>query len=182
MVARIGNSVVPIGNGMNLENSLLGKRAEYASEYDPTLLLPISRKHGRDQIGIESALPFFGVDIWNAYEFSWLDSSGKPRIVIATLAVPADSPNLIESKSLKLYLGSFAQTRFESAAQVRDKVEHDLGRASGSNVAVQFTDRSDFHKIESRELSGYLLDDLAIEAGVYLPDPSLLKADHGRAH
>ena len=93
------------------EQSLLGKPACYQAEYDPSLLFPISRQDKRNEIGIRGTLPFFGADIWNAYEVSWLNLRGKPQVAIATFIIPAESPNIVESKSFKLYLNSYNQTR-----------------------------------------------------------------------
>ena len=93
---------------MNPEHSPLGKATAYTTDYDAALLFPIPRAGAREQIGIGAALPFFGTDIWNAYELSWLNARGKPQIAVATFYVPAESPNIVESKSFKLYLGSFA--------------------------------------------------------------------------
>src|SRR6056297_784499 len=91
--------------------SALGKQTPYVSEYDPKLLFPIPREMKRKEIGIEDALPFSGVDIWNAFELSWLNAKGKPMVALAVIEVPADSQNIFESKSLKLYLTSFNGTR-----------------------------------------------------------------------
>src|ERR1700752_621321 len=99
---------------MTLDQSPLGKPSTYAEQYDPTRLFPIARSAARDAIGVGARLPIFGTDIWNAYELSWLNARGKPQIAIATFYVPAESPNIVESKSFKLYLGSFAQTHVES--------------------------------------------------------------------
>ena len=84
------------------EASPLGKPTAYQAEYAPSLLFPIARQPKRDELGIGGTLPFFGVDIWNAYEVSWLNLRGKPQIAIATFTVTAESPNIIESKSFKL--------------------------------------------------------------------------------
>ena len=90
------------------QDSSLGREVAYPAHYDPTLLFPIPRQGARDEIGIAAdALPFVGHDRWHAYELSWLDARGKPRVATATLTVPCTSPCLIESKSLKLFLGSF---------------------------------------------------------------------------
>ena len=98
-----------------LDQAPLGKNSDNPSQYSPELLFPISRTTNRLALGIESnALPFFGVDIWNAYELSWLNTKGKPQIGIATFMVPADSPNIIESKSWKLYLNSLKNHAFDS--------------------------------------------------------------------
>ena len=84
---------------MTPEQSPLGKASTYTEQYDASLLFPIARKNAREAIGIHAQLPFFGTDIWNAYELSWLNQRGKPQIAVATFFVPADSPNIVESKS-----------------------------------------------------------------------------------
>lgn len=121
----------------------LGREVAYPSHYDAGLLFPIPRTLGRAEIGIDTnvdaaPLPFIGHDRWHAYELSWLDARGKPLVATATLAVPAASPMLIESKSLKLYLNSLNAARFESAAHVRDTLVADLSRVAGATVAVDF--------------------------------------------
>ncbi|KOQ31951.1 NADPH-dependent 7-cyano-7-deazaguanine reductase, partial [Achromobacter xylosoxidans] len=90
---------------MTLSHGPLGQSVTYVSQYDPSLLFPIARAHNREALNLATGpLPFTGVDLWNAYELSWLDAKGKPRVAMATFSVPADSPNIIESKSFKLYL------------------------------------------------------------------------------
>src|SRR5260364_36147 len=91
--------------------SPLGKPVTYTGQYDAGLLCPLDRRRSRDAIGVPAQLPFFGADIWNAYELSWLNERGKPHIAIATFCVPANSPNIVELKSFKLYLGSFHRLR-----------------------------------------------------------------------
>ena len=118
------------------ESSPLGKSSEYPTHYDPSLLFPIPRAPKRAELQISGTLPFFGVDLWTAYEISWLNLRGKPQIAIATFMVPADSPNIIESKSFKLYLNSFNQERLESAEQLIDKMRTDLSAAAGATVQV----------------------------------------------
>jgi 7-cyano-7-deazaguanine reductase len=85
-----------------LDESALGKTTTYRDRYDPSVLLPLPRAGQRTQLGINTPLPFHGVDIWNAYELSWLSQRGQPRVAMAEFRVPATSPNLIESKSFKL--------------------------------------------------------------------------------
>lgn len=124
---------------MNQNDIPLGREVAYPSHYDAGLLFPIPRTLGRSEIGIDSdapSLPFIGHDRWHAYELSWLDARGKPVVATATLAVPAASPMLIESKSLKLYLNSLNAARFESAAHVRDTLVADLSRVAGTTVGV----------------------------------------------
>src|SRR5574343_1476561 len=107
--------------------SPLGKATEYQSHYAPELLYPIPRQLKRSELGVaDSALPFVGEDLWNAYELSWLNPKGKPVVAVGTFRVPADSPNLIESKSFKLYLNSFNQSTFESVEAVAEIMTRDL--------------------------------------------------------
>lgn len=158
--------------------SPLGKVAEYKSEYDPSLLFPIARQEKRAELGIAGTLPFFGVDIWNAYEMSWLNLRGKPQIAVASFTVPADSPNIVESKSFKLYLNSFNQTRLEHPDALRELLQKDLSAAFGSTVQISLTLPDAFDKIGMGELQGLLLDRLDIDADQYSPNPSLLRANH----
>ncbi|MGY0557507.1 NADPH-dependent 7-cyano-7-deazaguanine reductase QueF [Lysobacter sp. A421] len=122
----------------------LGRHVDYPRVYDAALLFPIPRALGRGELGLDAAglaqadLPFIGHDRWHAYELGWLDRRGKPRVATATLTVPADSPNLIESKSLKLYLNSFNATRFDDDAAMLARIAADLSRVAGSPVAVTF--------------------------------------------
>lgn len=160
------------------EASPLGKPTEYQSEYAPALLFPIAREQKREEIGITGTLPFFGVDIWNAYELSWLNMRGKPQVAIATFTIPADSPNIVESKSFKLYLNSFNQSRFASPEAVIDILRTDLSDGFGSSVQVKLTMPDAFSSLQMGELEGLLLDRLDIEVDEYAPNPGLLKANH----
>ena len=96
------------------KDSPLGKQSQYTNHYDPKLLFSISRRLNRDNIGVPKNLPFKGADIWNVFELSWLNQKGKPLIAIAEVWIPCNTPNIIESKSLKLYLNSFNQSKFTS--------------------------------------------------------------------
>ena len=166
---------------MTPDQSPLGKAVVYTEQYDPMLLFPIERKSARDAIGIGARLPFFGTDIWNAYELSWLNRRGKPQIAVATFFVPAESPNIVESKSFKLYLGSFAQTAFDSIDDVRAAIKRDVSAICGVNVSVQLAGPADFGKLAMEEFDGLSLDRLDLDTDVYSPDPSLLKAVHDEA-
>jgi 7-cyano-7-deazaguanine reductase len=165
------------------DTSPLGKPAAYKTEYDPSLLFPIPRQQKREEIGIATGttLPFFGVDIWNAYEVSWLNMRGKPQVAIATFAVPADSPNIIESKSFKLYLNSYNQTKVASAEALVDMLRADLSDGFGASVQVALTTPDAFANLRMGEFDGLSLDRLDIEVDSYEPNPSLLKADHAEA-
>ena len=123
----------------SVAGSALGRHVDYPQGYDPGLLYPIARTLGRHAIGLQdAALPFIGHDRWHAYELSWLDGLGKPVVATATFEVPADAPNLVESKSLKLYLNSFNASRFDSAEAVRTRIAADLSRVAGAPVRVAF--------------------------------------------
>ncbi|MDR5749519.1 MULTISPECIES: NADPH-dependent 7-cyano-7-deazaguanine reductase QueF [unclassified Caballeronia] len=166
---------------MTPDQSPLGKAVVYTEQYDPMLLFPIERKSARDAIGVGARLPFFGTDIWNAYELSWLNRRGKPQIAVATFFVPADSPNIVESKSFKLYLGSFAQTAFDSIDDVKAAIKRDVSAICGATVSVQLAAPGDFGKLAMEEFDGLSLDRLDLDTDVYSPDPSLLTAVHDEA-
>jgi len=161
------------------EHSPLGKPSAYKTEYDPTLLFPIPRQPKRTEIGLPEgrALPFFGVDIWNAYEVSWLNLKGKPQVALASFIIPADTPNIVESKSFKLYLNSFNQSKIASAEALQQLLQHDLSDATGGSVQVRLVTEADLGKQKMGELDGLLLDRLDIETDIYEPDPTLLSAD-----
>ena len=163
------------------DQSPLGKSSAYQTQYAPDLLFPIARQQKRDELGLTGTLPFFGVDIWNAYELSWLNMRGKPQVAIATVTAPADSPNIIESKSFKLYLNSFNQTRLAGPEALLALLRDDLSNGFGAPVHVTLTSVDDFGAIRMGELEGTLLDRLDIEVDAYSPAPQLLKANHDDA-
>lgn len=163
------------------DQSPLGKSSAYRTQYAPELLFPIPRQPKRDELGLTGSLPFFGVDIWNAYELSWLNMRGKPQVAIATFTVPADSPNLIESKSFKLYLNSFNQTRLANAEALLALLREDVSNAAGAPVHVTLTMQEGFASLKMGELEGLLLDRLDVEIDHYSPTPALLNATRGEA-
>src|SRR5690606_26555953 len=160
------------------ELSPLGKPVGYGADYDPSLLFPIPRAQSRAALGLDAELPFTGVDFWNAYELSWLDGRGKPRVALAELRVPAASPNIVESKSLKLYLGSYAMTRFADTDALRAQLVADLSAATGATVSVVLTPAGSNNVALIENLEGDLIDDLPIEIGHYGPPrPDFLSCD-----
>ena len=161
--------------------SPLGKPASYQSDYDPALLFPIARQPKRDELGIRGTLPFFGFDLWNAYEVSWLNLRGKPQIAIANITVAADSPNIIESKSFKLYLNSFNQTKLAGPESLLELLHADLSAGFGAPVRIRLTMPEEFLALKLGELEGLLLDRLDIEVSDYTPQPQLLLADDAAA-
>lgn len=160
------------------EESSLGKSVAYRDDYDPSLLFPIPRQPKRAELGLGEALPFHGVDVWNAYELSWLDSRGKPVVAVAEFRVPATSPHIVESKSFKLYLNTFAQTRMADTAAVEALLQRDLSAAAGAPVAVTLTAAADFAGLRLQELAGECIDALDVDIADYdTPRPDYLLAD-----
>lgn len=158
------------------DQSSLGKATAYTDRYDPSLLFPIPRAAKRAEIGVGEPLPFHGCDIWNAYELSWLDAHGKPQLAVAEFRVPAGSPNIIESKSFKLYLNGFAQEPLASTDALRELLEKDLGAAAGDAVEVTLHPaRTAAHAFA--DLAGESIDDLLVAIADYGPP----KADYLRA-
>lgn len=158
-------------------DSLLGQSVGYPDRYDPGLLFPIARAAERAAIGIGDALPFHGVDLWNAYELSWLDARGKPAIALAELRIPATTPNLVESKSLKLYLASLHRERFEDAGAVRARIARDLSQAAGGDVAVDVIPPQRFGEVAIAALAGESIDAIDVSIDRYgPPDADLLGA------
>ncbi len=158
----------------------LGQATPYPHQYDPSLLFPIPRSENRLKLDItpNQALPFVGVDIWNAFELSWLNKKGKPQITLAEFQVPADSPNMIESKSFKLYLNSFNSARFDDEAEVRERLITDLSAAAGSKIATRLHSTEAIAKKGMQEMSGVLMDRLDIEIDPSLSaDPALLEVN-----
>jgi 7-cyano-7-deazaguanine reductase len=150
------------------EHSPLGKTTAYADRYDPSLLFPIPRTAKREEIGVSEPLPFHGVDVWNAYELSWLDARGKPVVALAEFRVPAASPHIIESKSFKLYLNGFSQERVADVDTLIATLERDLSAAAGAPVEAILSDaRARGHAVT--DLEGQLIDDQALDIDDYGP-------------
>jgi 7-cyano-7-deazaguanine reductase len=158
----------------DLGASPLARAATYAEQYDPRLLFPVDRAPQRSELGFGAELPFDGVDLWTAYELSWLDPSGKPQVAIATFAVPAASPRLVESKSVKLYLTAFNQTRFAGVGEITATIARDLGAATGARVEVALTLPERFAELPRAELGGVCLDALPVAIDRFEPAPEAL--------
>ena len=169
------------------EQSQLGKSSSYVDQYDAALLFPIARRSKRDEIGLTGTLPFFGADLWTAYELSWLNPRGKPQLALARITVPAESTHIVESKSVKLYLNSFNNSVFADASAVQTRLREDLsaaiwqGEAVMSSVGVQLVLPQDFDKEPVHELDGLNLDRLDLECSHYQPAPELLTAQSNEA-
>lgn len=169
------DSLQPAPHGA--EASPLGQPVAYRDTYAPELLFPIDRQLKRDELGIAAAaLPFVGADLWNAYELSWLNLRGKPVVALARFEVPADSPRLVESKSLKLYLNAFNQSRFCSAEEVAATIRRDLSAAAGAPVVVEVAPLGASSARSFGLPAGACLDELDIEIDTYQPAPQFLRA------
>jgi len=163
-----------------LKETPLGRSSEYVDEYMPSLLCPVPRWDARESLELEdTTLPFHGTDIWNAYELSWLNEKGKPLVAMCELRVPCTTPNIVESKSLKLYLNSFANTRFESRDAVRAAIEKDLAHTVGGDIEVLLYSLQESAGFPVWEDRGDCVDsiDLSFEHYEYRPD--LLLCDQG---
>jgi 7-cyano-7-deazaguanine reductase len=169
------------------EQSQLGKTSAYTDQYDPHLLFPLPRATKREELGLGSQLPFVGADLWTAYELSWLNLRGKPQVGLAHVTVPCETPNIVESKSFKLYLNSFNNTRFADAQAVQDRLRADLseavwrGAGRSATVGVQLVLPADFDRCRMQELRGLSLDRLDVECTHFTPAPELLSADQQQA-
>jgi len=167
----------------------LGKEVSYPKGYDASLLFPMPRLDARLTLGLTSlpassttlpgALPFKGFDLWNAYELSWLNAKGLPKVVLLRLKVPCTSPSIIESKSLKLYLNSFNQTRFETVHHVFDLLRKDLALALGAELELELVGPDQFANETIAEFVGDDLDKLDVEIDCYQPDAAILKLKYG---
>ena len=164
------------------DQSLLGKVVGYADQYDASLLYPLARAAQRTEIGITGQPVFLGADVWTAYELSWLNLRGKPQVAMGRLIVPCESTHLVESKSLKLYLNSFNNTRFASMDEVKKTMQQDLsaavwhGGAMQAAVGVQLLTSEQFSAEKIHEMDGVNLDRLDMDCSVYQPAPELLNA------
>ena len=159
------------------EASHLGKTSPYPQVYDSKWLYPIARDLKRQSLRTKG-VPCYGEDLWTAYEISWLDTSGKPSIGLANIRLPLQSPNLIESKSLKLYLNSFNQSRWSSLEAVRAQIIQDLTQVAGIQVQVDlWTWQQAELYLQPQVMQGQCLDDLELQgeiAPVPLDQPDLL--------
>lgn len=170
------NSVLARKNNEVID-SPLGKNSDYISQYTPKLLFPIPRKIKRDEINICEPLPFRGFDTWNAYEVSWLNVKGKPVVAIVQFNISCSSLNIIESKSFKLYLNSFNNTRFESISEVKAVLQKDIAQAVEGEIEVKIYKLDDFSGQIIEGFSGECIDELDIVCDAYTINPNNLSSD-----
>lgn len=183
--AEVSTETTTAEGGMQLlqkEGAVLGRQVENPKVYSPSLLEPIARRDTRADLPMDSQdLPFFGTDFWNAYEFSWLNLAGMPQAVMLEISVPCDSPNLIESKSLKLYLGSFYQTPFADNQDIIRTIESDLSVTTRAPVMVKMVPLDKSGRGLLVETPGVLLDKTEVKVQHYTPNPDCLLVDGAAA-
>ncbi|MCA1929872.1 NADPH-dependent 7-cyano-7-deazaguanine reductase QueF [Rheinheimera sp.] len=160
-----------------LSGLTLGQATAYIDHYSPELLQAVPRTLGRQAIGLAAELPFVGQDIWHGYELSWLNPKGKPMVALATFVVPFDTPNLIESKSFKLYLNSLNQSKFADISQLYRTMKTDLSACAGGPVQVTLHNVNELTAFQPTWLPGRCIDDLDIEVEHYDYKPELLQLD-----
>jgi 7-cyano-7-deazaguanine reductase len=156
------------------QGMLLGKHTPVVDEYSPQLLYPIPRSEARQRLGLHEPLPFTGVDLWHAYEMSWLDHSGKPVMRVGRFHIPADSLNMVESKSFKLYLNSLNNTRFEHEEAFRTTVVRDISEIAKTTVKLDLFDPVD-PSLAGIELPGIGIDERRVEPLDREPGLDMLK-------
>ena len=160
-----------------LSELALGKATEYQTSYNPGLLQSIPRAINRSELSIVDKQPFVGKDVWHAYELSWLNSKGKPQVALGRFVIGADSPNIIESKSFKLYLNSLNQSQFESAHQVSQVLKKDLSAKLNADVNIELFSPDNVQALPVQALPGQCIDDLDIEIDDFNLNPKLLNCD-----
>ncbi len=152
----------------SLSNLKLGQRTEYKNQYDPSLLQAVPRSLNRDSLGITEQQPFtIGADIWTLYELSWLNAKGVPQVAIADVVLDFRSENLIESKSFKLYLNSFNQTRFNSVEEVQQRIQHDLSQCASGQISVKIYKLSALTQQTISDFAGECIDEQDIQIDHY---------------
>lgn len=159
------------------EQSPLGKSTAYTASYDPSLLFPIARATKWAELGLTAeTLPYRGVDVWNSYELSWLLPSGKPVVAVGSFSIPADSPNIIESKSFKLYLNSLNQSVFADVQALQLRLAEDLSQVAGKPVSVSVRSLAEVEREGIAPLPGRCIDELDVRIEAYdQPDAGLLR-------
>jgi len=155
---------------------LLGRHTPVIEVYSPELLYPISRSEARDALGLTSPMPFFGVDLWHAYEMSWLDSNKKPVSRVGRFTIPATTPHLVESKSFKLYLNSLNNKIFDSEQSAIRCIIQDIAAVAGSSVQLQLFPPDD-KALAGSVLNGLCLDDCNASTGVTEPAAGMIQLE-----
>ncbi|HSC76863.1 MAG TPA: NADPH-dependent 7-cyano-7-deazaguanine reductase QueF [Pseudomonadales bacterium] len=159
----------------------LGKHTAYSDQYDPSLLVAVPRLQTRDFWQPDKALPFRGTDSWTAYEVSWLNNKGKPQVACLILGYDAMTPNIVESKSLKLYLNSFNQTRFDSTNEIIDRITTDVEKTTAGTISVKWHNAALDETLAIKNWADQCIDDLDISIEQYHVDATLLQCNMNAA-
>ena len=164
---------------IKLQKSPLGKTNSYEYIYNPNLLFALPRALKRSEINLPDPVPFVGCDIWQAYEISWLGPDEKPIVALGRFSFPHDTPNIIESKSFKLYLYSFNNSVFDSKQSVKRIMKRDLSEAADGEVCVDLIPLENFKPTTTKSFNGYCLDNLDIEVSDYTINSKILEVSEG---
>ena len=156
----------------------LGKKTRYPKKYNSGLLYPIPRLTVRSLLDLEKNLIMYGVDHWHAYEIAWLDSSGKPKVAIGEFLFDANSKNIIESKSLKLYLNSLNEELYKDINEVVERITKDLSQVSCSEVKVVLFPPSEIEDAIFSNRRGTSIDSELIEHLASHPDEGVLQTEN----
>ncbi len=164
------------------DDILLGKETQYVFHYDKSLIFPIERSGNRKRLTmpktrVSGELPFYGQDVWTAFELSWLNTKGKPQVAIAEFIIPANSKSIVESKSFKLYLNSFNQTKLNGIEELQERLTQDLSEGFGAEVSVKLFSVNEF-PLGNSDI-GKNIDDLDVEIIDYEPNANLLAIEGG---
>jgi len=152
----------------------LGENSVYPNRYDASVLYPIPRWPARSLLDIDKKILMYGIDHWHAYELSWLEKDGRPRAAIAEFFFNSNSENIVESKSLKLYLNSLNSECYANPNEVAELVTRDLSAVSKSEVKVIIRDLDERPEyFEGR--AGRSIDAAPLFEYPNAPDESILK-------
>ncbi len=151
-----------------MKGLLLGKKVEGPRKRDAAILYPVKRP--------EPGIIMYGFDLWRAYEVSWLNAKGRPVIAIMELIYPRTSANLIESKSLKLYLNGLSYERFDSKDEVASAIKTDLQPVLVSPwIEVRLYSDEEIKTVSPGKIYGISIDRLDTDITRNMPDPKLLQ-------
>jgi 7-cyano-7-deazaguanine reductase len=168
-------------NASELDKLTLGKTTKYISHYDPSLLQGVPRSLNRQALKLTpDNLPFKGEDVWYGYELSWLNSKGKPVVAVAEFSFPCTSPNIVESKSFKLYLNSFNQSKFDDIDSVQKLLCQDLSKISGAQATIKLFNVEACPPLMINHLAAICLDEIDIEINEYNLQPQFLSMENNQ--
>ena len=147
-----------------------GPASKYRSQFeiDENLLVRIPRSLNREHDKIKNEdLPFFGWDVWHAFEFSFLLSNSYPVTGLLKIIYPCESRYIMESKSLKLFLNSFNFVKFDG--------NHQTARKRATNKVIEILSNflntevyASFHEKSTQEQNNIFSDYVPLEDSIDL--------------